>query len=140
MYIPFRPGQRITADALNTLIVEEIMEWTALGTLGTFKNGCSAGNPIPRMRKLRVMGTEVWEFEGRVVMPSTAPGTSVDTFQFTSGPFVSAERGFCAYGFGSTYAHRVGFTSSGLIRCQTPSGSTSNSTGFMLDGFCITNP
>lgn len=139
-YLPFLPGMRLTSGGLDTLIIQEVMAWTSLSTLGSFLNSCSAGTPTPRMRKLTVMGTPVWEFEGRVVMPSTAAGTSVDTYQFTSAPFVTTERGFMAYGFGSTYSHRVGFTSGGLIRCQTPSGSTGSTTGFMLDGFCITNP
>ena len=139
-YTPFLAGQKITADLLNTRIIQVTMDWTPLTSLGSYQGGAADGTPVARMRKFLFMGTEVWEFEGRVTIPTLAGGSSLAWFQFSATPFISGERGFFCYGFGSTYAHRVGFVSSGQCRVQTPAGSTGSSTGFLLDGCYVTNP
>ncbi|MGW3511173.1 hypothetical protein [Streptomyces sp. NPDC000994] len=121
--------------------VTTVMGWTALTSLGAFQTGFRAGSPTPRMRKIRVAGTEVWEFEGRITC-TTFPANSTNVvFTFNAGHRVASERGFRAYSSGSSfYSVRVGFTSAGNLNAGVPTAAGAGTTNFVLDDIRITNP
>jgi hypothetical protein len=142
VYTPFLAGQRVTADGLNKLIVQELMPWTALASVGSFASGYTAGTPAPRMRKLLVLGVEVWEFEGRINIASLAAGTPVTAFTFSSGNRVATERGFQQFASNTGfYGIRVAFAAAtGVMTVGVPSAAGSACSGFLLDEIIITNP
>ncbi|MGW1762751.1 hypothetical protein ACWCQL_01440 [Streptomyces sp. NPDC002073] len=140
-YLPFLAGERITADKINSRIVEEIMEWTPLASLGSFATNFSAGSMTPRMRKLRVMGTEVWEFEGRISASAFAAATTNTLFTFNVGHRVAVERGFSAFASNSGhYPVRLGFQATGAITASVPTAAGTTTNAIWLDGVAIAHP
>jgi len=141
VYAPFSAGQRVTATDLNTLIIQETMEWTNLANIGTFASGFTADARTPRMRKVVKLGTEQWEFEGRINITSLAAATSKTAFTFNTGYIVGSERGFQQYASNTAfYGMRVSFTMGGLLSIGVPTGGGSSASGVMLDGIIITDP
>lgn len=140
-YVPVLAGQTLTADLLNTRIVEETMAWTPLDQLGTYATNFFAGSPAPRMRKVVVNGTEQWELEGRISCSAFAAAQVITVFTFNVGHRVSSERGFSCYGAGTIhYPVRVGFNTNGTLVASVPSAVGTSTTGFWLDEVTITNP
>lgn len=139
-YAPFYAGQELAADDLNTDIVAETMPWTALATVGAYATNFSAGAPAPRMRKLMVAATEVWEFEGRINM-TLAANTLTTAFTFNTGYRVGSERGFHQWGASlQFYPLFVAFESNGQVRVGVPTAGGAGGSAFTLDGIYITNP
>lgn len=140
-YTPLLAGQMATPGALGDGLVELVMDWTPIDDIGNFGTNFSAGSPMPRMRKLSVLGTELWEFEGRISASAFAAATTLTAFTFDVGYRVSAERGFSCYGAGSIhYPIRAGFQTNGTLVVSVPSAAGTTTTGFWLDECIITNP
>jgi len=142
VYTPFTAGQRLTAGQLNSLLVQEIMPWTALASVGAYASGFSSDVPPARMRKISVLGVEVWEFEGRIKITSLAAGSAVTCFTFSSGFRVTSERGFQQFASNTAfYGARLSFVAAtGVMQVGVPAAAGSACSGFTLDGVCITNP
>lgn len=140
-YTPWVAGQRLTAGDLDSKIVQETMAWTALASVGSYASGFSAGGPAPRMHKLMVAGTEVWEFEGRINITSLTANTNTVAFTFNSGYRVTTERGFQCVGSNTGfYGVRVTFESNGQLMVGVPTAAGSSTSGVLLDHVTITNP
>lgn len=140
VYAPFPAGATPTADDLNNKIVQETMAWTNLASVGAYASGFAAATPPPRMHKLVVAGTEIWEFEGKVTAPSVAAGTTVTALTFNVGNRVGSQRLVMSGGITiGGYAVFVVFNSSGTLQVLAPSGS-GTLTAFWLDNVRITNP
>ncbi|WP_282698293.1 hypothetical protein, partial [Streptomyces sp. CC208A] len=113
-----------------------------LASLGSFATNFSA-NPAmaPRMRILRVLGTECWMYEGRINNSgANMVNTTQTMFTFNSGYRPLVERGASVYA--ATSAHfpvRLGLMVSGALTGSVPTGSASPTT-IWLDGVCFTNP
>ncbi|MDH2392308.1 hypothetical protein QCN29_26735 [Streptomyces sp. HNM0663] len=140
-YVPFLAGQRATADLLNTRLIEVILDWTDLASLGSYSGNGSAGSPSPQMRKLKVMGTELWELKGRINTTGITAATTTTLFTFNVGHRVSAERGFTT--FASNTGHhgaRLGFQTSGALTVSVPSAAGSSMSFVLLDGASIYDP
>ncbi|MFE6225489.1 hypothetical protein [Streptomyces sp. NPDC057854] len=141
-YYAFLAGETLTAAKLNTRLIEEVMEWTPLANLGTFATGMTPNAAkVPRMRILRILGTEVWEYEGRI---NTAGGTLVNTtqtlFTFNSPYRPSVEHGTAAYAASSAhFPVRLGLMTSGALTASVPTGGASPTTVW-LDNVRFTNP
>src|SRR5690348_15273105 len=142
VYTPFLAGQKLTADDLDSDLIEELMPWTDLSSVGTFAGAFSADVPPPRMHKVRVLGVEVWEFEGRVKITSLAAATPVTAFTFSAGNRVTSERGFQQFASNTAfYGIRVAFAAgTGILQVGVPASAGSTCSGFTLDGIAITNP
>lgn len=140
-YVPFLSGQKMTALLLNTRIIEEIMEWTALDTIGSFAGIASPGAVTPMMRKLRVMGEEVWEFKGRINISALTAATTTSLITMNTGYRVSAEHGFSVYGAGTAhYPVRLGFMTSGTITASVPTAAGAGTSAVWLDGVIVIDP
>jgi hypothetical protein len=140
VYTPFAAGQVLTADQLNTLIVAETMEWTSLASLGAYASGFSAGNPAPRMRKIMMAGTEMWQYEGKINASGLAPATLTTAFTFNAGFRPGSERGFMTYATSAGfYAMFLAIQPTGLLRVGVPTAS-GGAASASLDGVWITNP
>ena len=140
-YVPWLAGQTLTADDLDSLLIEETMAWTDLASLGSYATNFSAGTPAPRMHKLMVLGVEVWEFEGRINTTSLAAATNTTVFTFNTGYRVAHERGFQQFASNSSfYGIRMAFESTGALQVGLPTAAGSSCSGFSLDGIVITNP
>lgn len=141
-------GEVVTAALLNQEIrdgfsstLQETMAWTAISSLGTFGTNFSAGVLPPRMRKLRVMNSEVWEFEGIINASAFAASTTLTMFTFNVGYRPGKERGFSCYGAGTIhYPVRVGFQTSGALHGSVPSAVGTGTSSIWLDGCRITDP
>ena len=141
-------GETVTAALMNQEIrdgfaatLRETMAWTAISSLGAFGTNFTAGTPTPRMRKYVHLGTEVWEYEGRINASAFAASTTLTMFTFNVGYRPAQERGFSSYGAGSIhYPIRVGFQTSGIILGSVPSAASTGTSGIWLDGCRITNP
>lgn len=143
VYAPFAAGQRLTAGGLNTLLVQETMAWTPLSSLGSYGSGCSAGTPAPRMHKLVELGTEVWEFEGRIGYTSLTAGVAgiLTVFTFNVGSRTASERGFMQYATsGNLYPMFTADKSNGQLQIGIATAGGNSSTSVSLDGIRITNP
>ena len=116
-----------------------LMDWTPLSSLGSFASGFSASTPAPRMRKLNLLGTEVWEYEGRINASSLAPATTTTMFTFSAGHRPVNGRGFAVYN-SSHYAARLTITQTGPMSVSVPSEAGSGVSTIYLDGVRITNP
>ncbi|MFB7278044.1 hypothetical protein ACFCZV_13130 [Streptomyces hydrogenans] len=141
-YLAFLAGENLTAEKLNSRIVEEVLEWTPLANLGVFASGMTA-NPAkaPRLRVLKVLGSEVWLLEGRI---NTAGGTLVNTtqtlFTFNTPWRPTVEHGTHVYAATSShYPVRLGLMVSGALTGSVPSAATTPSTVW-LDNVSFTNP
>lgn len=142
VYTPFAAGQRLPAADLDSLLIQEIMPWTNLTSVGVFASGFSSDVPAARMRKLSVLGVEQWEFEGRIKVTSLTANTLTTAFTFNSGYRVASERGFQQYASSTAfYGIRVDFiASTGVVSVGVPTAAGSTCSGFSLDGIIITNP
>lgn len=142
VYTPFAAGQRLPAGSLDTLIVTETMAWTALSAIGAYASGFTAGNPTPRMRKLMVAGTEVWEYEGKINIASLTPGVGglATAFTFNTGYRPGSERGYMTYATSANlYAMFLAIQTSGLLKVGVPTAA-GGAASASLDGIRITNP
>lgn len=140
-YTPVLAGQRVTAELLNTAIVEETMAWTDLSAIGAFGGVFSAGIPVPRMRKIVNAGTVEWHFEGRINASSFAANAGHTAFTFNTGYRVAAEVGVEVYGAGSSYNPiRLGFMTNGTLIAGVPTAGGSGTSAIWLTGVRITNP
>jgi hypothetical protein len=116
-----------------------VMDWTPLTSLGSFSGGFSASAPAPRMRKINLLGTEIWEYEGRITASSLSPATTSTMFTFNSGHRPVSGRGFMVYN-SSHYAARLTITQTGPMTISVPTEAGSGVTTIYLDGVRITNP
>ena len=117
----------------------ELMAWTNLSSLGSFSGAFSAGSPTPRMRKLSILGVEVWELEGRINASSLAVATTTTMFTFNVGHRPANGHGYMTYN-SSHYASRVTIAQTGLMSVSVPTEAGSSVTTIYLDGIRITNP
>ncbi|MGY3341210.1 hypothetical protein ACVW0K_007403 [Streptomyces filamentosus] len=144
VYLPYYAGEIVTADGLATRIVEVVMDWTPLASLGTFQNGFTANTAkVPKMRIERVMGDTRWLYEGRInnSAPTNIVNNTVAMFLFTSTAHrPTVEHGDEVYGASSGhYGVRLGLMTSGNLTASVPTGATSPTT-IWLDDVCFTNP
>lgn len=116
-----------------------LMDWTPLTSLGGFSPGFSAGTPVPRMRKLVSMGTEVWEYEGRINIASLTPATTTTMFTFSGAHRPTNGRGFQVYN-SSHYGARLTITQTGPMLVSVPSEAGSGVSTVYLDGVRVTSP
>jgi hypothetical protein len=142
VYTPFLAGQSLPAADLDSLLIQELLPWTNLASVGSFATNFTAGTPAPRMRKLNVLGVEVWEFEGRINISSLAAATPVTAFTFSAGFRVASERGFQQFASNTAfYGIRVSLVAStGVMQVGVPASAGSACSGFTLDGMVVTNP
>jgi hypothetical protein len=116
-----------------------LMDWTVLSSVGSYSSGFSASTPAPRMRKLSVVGTEVWEYEGAINVSSLPVETTTTAFTFGAAHRPANGRGFIAYN-SSHYGARVTIASDGKLSFSVPTGAGVNVSKVWLDGIRITNP
>ncbi|MFE3657286.1 hypothetical protein [Streptomyces sp. NPDC059165] len=116
-----------------------LMDWTALSSIGSYAGGFSASTPAPRMRKLSVHGTEVWEYEGAISVSSLPAATTTLAFTFNSGYRPANGRGFSTYN-SSHYGTRVTVAADGKLNFSVPTEAGSGVSKVWLDGMRITNP
>jgi len=126
-----------TAWQLMNII--ETMPWTNLSGLGSYAGGFSASTPAPRMRKLSMLGTEVWEYEGAIAISSLAAATTTTMFTFNVGHRPASGRGFTTYN-SSHYGSLVTVSSSGTLTVSVPAEAGSGVSKVWLDGMRITDP
>ncbi|WP_432063341.1 hypothetical protein [Streptomyces sp. S1] len=142
-YTPFLAGEILTPGKLNSRLIEETMEWTPLTAIGAFASGFSPASYTPRMRKLRLLGQERWEYEGRI---SVASGTIVANVNTTAFTFIVGYRPAFEHGWqvsgGSTgfYGIRATISTGGLLQVGLPSGAGNTTNGILLDGLFIDAP
>ncbi|MCX5522578.1 DUF2793 domain-containing protein [Streptomyces bobili] len=117
----------------------ELMAWTSLSSLGSFAGAFSAGSPTPRMRKLSVLGVEVWELEGRVNASSLAVATTTTMFTFNVGHRTANGHGYMVYN-SSHYAARLTIAQTGIMSVSVPTEAGTGVSTIYLDGVRITNP
>ncbi|MGW8762375.1 hypothetical protein ACWGN5_07730 [Streptomyces sp. NPDC055815] len=143
VYTPFLAGEILTAGKLNSRLVEEIMEWTPITSLGTFSAGFSAATLTPRMRKIRVLGQERWEYEGRISVTAGTLVANLNTtvFTFDVGYRPAFEHGWQLTG-GATgfFGVRCTLQPSGLLQAGVPTGAGNGTNGILLDGLFIDAP
>jgi hypothetical protein len=116
-----------------------IMDWTALSSLGSYAGGFTASTPPPRMRKISMLGTEVWEYEGAINIAALSPNTTTTGFTFTAAYRPVTGRTF-AVASSSHYAARVTIANTGVLTVSVPLEAGSGVGKFWLDGMRITNP
>ena len=116
-----------------------IMDWTALSSLGSYAGGFSASTPAPRMRKISLLGTEIWEYEGAINVTSLPAATTTTAFTFSASYRPVNGRGFTTYN-SSHYGTRVTVASSGALTFSVPTEAGSGVTKVWLDGMRLTNP
>ncbi|WP_405964857.1 hypothetical protein OG713_34980 [Streptomyces sp. NBC_00723] len=126
-------------SAWQLMNVIETMAWTNLSSLGSYAGGFSASTPPPRMRKLSMLGTEVWEYEGAIAISSLAAAATTTMFTFSAGHRPASGRGFMTYN-SSHYGSRVTVGSSGTLTASVPTEAGSGVSKIWLDGMRITNP
>lgn len=117
----------------------ELMGWTALSSLGSYSGGFSASTPAPRMRKISMLGTEVWEYEGAIAITTLNAATTTTMFTFTASHRPASGRGFVTYN-SSHYGTRLTIASSGTLTASVPTEAGSGVNKVWLDGVRITNP
>jgi hypothetical protein len=141
VYTPFAAGQKPTAADLGTLIVTELMPWTSLASLGSFASGFSAnGTRVPEMRKIRIVGTEIWQFKGSFTVTTGTIAVETDVTAFTltgSSNSVASEHQEMRAGTGHRYAVRVGWMTNGRITASVPTAAGTGTTGFWIDADII---
>ncbi|MFF3843484.1 hypothetical protein [Streptomyces sp. NPDC001930] len=146
VYTPFAAGELLTAGKLNSRIIEELMEWTPFTDIGTFSAGFSAATLTPRMRKVRILGQERWEYQGRVSVVAGTLVANVNTtiFTFNGGTPIyrpTFEHGFQKAG-GATafYGVRMTLQPSGQLQVGVPTAAGNNTNGILLDACYIDAP
>lgn len=128
-----RTGGSLIADGNFTVL----MDWTPLTSLGSYTAGFSDGIPTPRMRKILLLGSEVWEFEGEISISSFTAGTAVTAFTFNAGHRVADTRGCHVFEKnGGFYGVRLALLSDGVM--QLAAAGTPGAV--LLDDVRITNP
>ncbi|NML55657.1 hypothetical protein HHL19_36440 [Streptomyces sp. R302] len=142
-YTPFYAGEVVTAEALGTRIIEIVMDWTPLVSLGNFQSGFSP-NPAkpPRMQIRRTMGTLEFLYEGRINNSGTnMVNTTAVMFVFTVADCIpSVEHGDEVYGANSSHQPiRLGLLANGNLTGSVAAGSANPST-IWLDDTHFTNP
>ncbi|MFC8012198.1 hypothetical protein [Streptomyces cinereoruber] len=142
-YVPFLAGEILTAGKLNARLVEEVMEWTPLTAIGSFASGFSAASYTPRMRKVRILGQERWEYEGRISVVSGTIVANINTtaYTFNVGYRPTFEHGWQLTG-GSTafFGIRATISTGGLLQVGLPTGAGNTTNGILLDGLFIDAP
>ncbi|MFF2774865.1 hypothetical protein ACFVU3_08140 [Streptomyces sp. NPDC058052] len=144
VWIPFLAGEVVDAHALNTRIIEVIMDWTPLASLGTFSSGFTP-NPAmaPAMQITREMGVLHWKWQGRInnANPTNVVNTTQTMFTYASSDHRPAvERGAEVYAANSShYPVRLGLMTSGALTASVPAASGGAST-IWLDTFWLPNP
>ncbi|MFF8839571.1 hypothetical protein [Streptomyces sp. NPDC015130] len=143
VYVPFQAGETATAGKLNSRLVEEIMEWTPLTSIGAFAGGFSAATLTPMMRKIRFLGQERWEYKGRISVVAGTIVANVNTtaFTFAVGYRPTFEHGWqLAGGTTGFYGVRTTISSGGLLQFGVPTAAGNNTNGVLLDGLHIDAP
>ncbi|WP_329215306.1 hypothetical protein OG352_06560 [Streptomyces sp. NBC_01485] len=126
-------------SAWQLMNIVETMAWTNLSSIGSYAGGFSASTPAPRMRKLSMLGTEVWEYEGAIAISSLPAATTTTAFTFNSGYRPASGRGFATYN-SSHYATRVTVGTNGVLAFSVPTEAGSGVSKVWLDEMRITNP
>ncbi|MEU3600873.1 hypothetical protein ABZ714_19440 [Streptomyces sp. NPDC006798] len=138
---PFAAGSRIRADDLNTELVELVMDWTSIGLLGTYTAAGSPGSPAPEMRILRIHGSLVWEYTGRVNTTGITAGATVSVFTFNPDYRPTAERGTATFASNSAhYPARLAIMTSGALTVSVPTAAGATTSGVHLDALIIHKP
>lgn len=142
-YVPFTAGEFPTADKLNSRIVQELMEWTPISSIGAFSAGFSAASHTPMMRKIKMLGAERWEYKGRLTVAAATilPNVNTTGFTFNVGYRPTFEHGWMLCG-GSTgfYAIRCTISTGGLLQFGVPTAAPNTTSGILLDGCYIDAP
>ncbi|MFF9146315.1 hypothetical protein ACF1BN_15790 [Streptomyces sp. NPDC014861] len=144
VWTPFLAGEVVEADALNKRIIEVLMDWTPLSSLGSFASGFTP-NPAmaPAMQITREMGVVHWRYQGRInnATPANVVNTTQVMFTFTSTDHRPAvERGGEMYAANSShYPVRLGLMTNGTLTASVPSAAAGAST-IWLDTLWIPNP
>lgn len=140
-YVPFLAGRELTADLLNTRLIEEIMEWTPLDDVGNFSAGFTAASDTPRMRKVRILGVERWEYAGRVNIAALTANTDTLMFTFDVGFRPVTQHVFPLGGANTLfYTIRGSLPSSGGWTVGVPTAAGNGTSAVFLDGLYIDNP
>lgn len=140
-YVPFLAGWELTADRLNTRLIQEVMEWTPIDDIGNFAVNFSASTDVPRMRKINILGVERWEFAGRVTVSSLTANTTTLMFTFDVGYRPATEHGWPMCGSNTGfYSVRGTISSSGLWNVGVPTAAGASTSAIFLDGVYIDNP
>jgi hypothetical protein len=143
VYTPFFAGEVLTALKANTRLIEEVMEWTPFTSIGAFASGFSAASYTPRMRKLRILGQERWEYEGRITVTAGSLPANANTtcYTFNTGYRPAFEHGWQISG-GSTlfYGVRCTISTGGLLQVGVPTAAGATANGLLLDGLFIDAP
>ncbi|MGW4852228.1 hypothetical protein ACWEPZ_13485 [Streptomyces sp. NPDC004288] len=142
-YVPFLSGEELTAGKLNARIVQELMEWTPLTSVGSFATGFSAATLTPMIRKLLYLGAERWEYKGRisVVAGTLVANTNTTCFTFGAGYRPAFEHGWqLAGGATSFYGVRTTIQPSGALQVGVPTAAGNGTNGILLDGLHIDAP
>lgn len=141
-YSPLLAGQYATPATVGAGTAMLLMDWTPIDDVGNFAANFAAAPVAPRMRKLLLLGTEVWEFEGRInCSPAFAANVTHTAFTFDIGYRVGWEREFAAGAAQSAhYPVRLGFMASGALTVSVPTAVGNTTSVVWLDGIRITNP
>lgn len=138
---PLFAGQLATPGALDDSLVKVVMDWTPIDDIGNFSANGSAGSMTPMMRKVVLLGEDVWLLRGRINTTGITAATTFTLFTFDLGHRVASERGFSVYAAGSLHhAARLGFNSNGTLTVSVPSAAGNNTTIIWLDGCVINSP
>lgn len=142
-YVPFLAGRELTADLLNTRLIEEVMGWTPIDDIGNYAAGFSAGGDTPRMRKVKILGVERWEYAGRIncVAGTIVANVNTTVFTFDVGFRPTTERGWPLIGSNTLFYNlRNTISSAGVWQAGLPTAAGNNCTGIYLEGAYIENP
>lgn len=140
-YTPFLAGWELTADRLNTRLVQEVMEWTALTSIGSFSANFSASTDTPRMRKIKILGVERWELAGRVNVTTLAANTNTSMYTFNVGYRTAFEHVFPLGGSNTLfYSVRGSIAATGVWSVGVPTAAGAGTSAIFLDGLYIDNP
>lgn len=143
VYTPFLAGEELTATKLNARLVQELMEWTPITSLGSFSAGFSAAALTPMMRKISFLGAERWEYKGRISVVAGTIVANVNTtcFTFNVGYRPTTEHGWqLAGGTTGFYGIRTTIQTSGALQVGVPTAAGNNCNGILLDGYHIDAP
>ncbi|MGW3711341.1 hypothetical protein ACWDN6_14485 [Streptomyces albogriseolus] len=120
-----------------------LLDWVSLASIGAFQPGFSPSVTLPpRMRKIRELGTEVWEFEGNIDAPTAAIHEVLHVYTFNAGYRVGNSRTLDLPGNSINYQRWWGqFSSDGRLLVGLPSDASSSiNTHIGLTGLRVTNP
>lgn len=142
-YVPFLAGQKLTADLLNSVLVQELMPWTAFDDIGNFVTGFTAHSNTPMMRKISFLGQERWEYKGRISIAAGTLAANVDTnaFTFDAAYWPTFEHGWSPCSASSDFFPvRMTLQTNGQLRAGVPTEAGSNANAILLDGIYINEP